>query len=112
LEKTKIKRPVYENGEWKVGQEGKTVKNITGFDANALYLGCIGNEMPCGRLKYEEFQEEITTTYLKCDFDDKELAKEYGTPKSKIFVNGVLDNLTKYLKESGRINKTGRGLID
>ena len=33
---TKIKRPTYENGKWEMGEEGETVKNITGFDANAF----------------------------------------------------------------------------
>lgn len=50
---TRIKRPVYENGEWKEGVEGKEVKNITGYDANALYLWCIGENMLCGNIKYE-----------------------------------------------------------
>jgi len=53
-DETQIKRPIYENGNWKEGKEGKVVKNITGFDANALYLWCIGNEMPCGKLSYTE----------------------------------------------------------
>lgn len=77
-DKTKIKRPVYENGDWIEGKEGKTVKNITGFDANALYLKCIGEEMPCGVLKYKEFEEYKTTTYIKCPFEEKETAKEFG----------------------------------
>lgn len=41
-----------------------------------------------------------------------ELAKLYSTPKSKDFVNGVIDRLTKQLTKDGRINKTGRGLVD
>lgn len=57
-----------------------------------------------------EFFEEIPVKVTLNEYI--ELAKEYGTPKSKIFVNGVLDNLTKHLKETGRINKSGRGLID
>ncbi len=40
-----------------------------------------------------------------------ELAKVYSTPKSNSFLNGVLDNLQKDLKEEGKIVKTGRGLI-
>ena len=52
--KTKICRSVYENNQWKIGEEGKTVKKIVGFDANALYLWCLGQEMPCGKLKYTE----------------------------------------------------------
>lgn len=39
-----------------------------------------------------------------------ELSKHYGTPKSKDFVNGVLDRLVKRYTEEGKIVKTGRGL--
>lgn len=41
-----------------------------------------------------------------------ELAKEYSTPKSRQFVNGILDVLSKELASSGKIRKSGRGLID
>jgi N utilization substance protein B len=34
-----------------------------------------------------------------------EIAKEFSTPKSNSFVNGILDKLYKELKEQGRINK-------
>jgi len=40
-----------------------------------------------------------------------ELAKEYSTPKSSIFINGILDNLVKDLQANNKINKVGRGLI-
>jgi len=41
-----------------------------------------------------------------------ELTKEYSTPKSKQFINGILDVISKSMKESGDIKKSGRGLID
>lgn len=41
-----------------------------------------------------------------------DIVKLYSTPKSKDFVNGVMDRLMKQLTEQGRIVKTGRGLID
>ncbi len=41
-----------------------------------------------------------------------EMAKIYGTPKSKDFVNGLLDSISASLMEEGRIRKSGRGLID
>ena len=41
-----------------------------------------------------------------------ELAKEYSTPKSRQFINGILDVLSKELKSSGALKKSGRGLID
>jgi N utilization substance protein B len=40
-----------------------------------------------------------------------EIAKEYSTPKSSIFINGILDSLVKELQANNRINKTGRGLM-
>lgn len=40
-----------------------------------------------------------------------ELAKEYSTPKSSIFINGILDNLVKGFQADDRIKKVGRGLI-
>jgi N utilization substance protein B len=41
-----------------------------------------------------------------------ELAKTYSTPKSRNFINGILDVIAKELIESGEIKKSGRGLID
>jgi N utilization substance protein B len=41
-----------------------------------------------------------------------ELAKEYSTPKSRQFINGILDVLSKEMVRSGKIRKSGRGLID
>jgi len=41
-----------------------------------------------------------------------ELAKSYSTPKSKIFVNGILDKLVVDLKNQKKIKKTGRGLME
>ena len=34
-----------------------------------------------------------------------EISKYYSTSKSKIFVNGILDNVVKFFKENGSINK-------
>ncbi len=41
-----------------------------------------------------------------------ELAKSYSTPKSRQFINGILDALARELAEAGLIKKSGRGLID
>lgn len=40
-----------------------------------------------------------------------EVAKEYSTPKSSIFINGILDKLSKEYQEQNRLNKMGRGLM-
>lgn len=41
-----------------------------------------------------------------------EISKYFSTPKSKIFVNGILDKVLKKLKEDNAINKKGAGLIE
>lgn len=41
-----------------------------------------------------------------------DISKEYSTPKSKDFVNGILDTLMKSMKEEGVIQKEGRGLLE
>jgi N utilization substance protein B len=40
-----------------------------------------------------------------------EISKEYSSPKSSVFINGVLDKIIKDLTDDGTILKTGRGLI-
>ncbi len=39
-----------------------------------------------------------------------EISKEYSTPKSSIFVNGILDKIVKEFSDNGKLNKIGRGL--
>src|ERR1700744_2540560 len=41
-----------------------------------------------------------------------EISKEFSTPKSNSFLNGILDKILIELKEQHKINKTGRGLIE
>jgi len=40
-----------------------------------------------------------------------EIAKYYCTSKSSTFVNGILDNIVREIREKGLLNKTGRGLM-
>ncbi len=39
-----------------------------------------------------------------------EISKEYSTPKSSLFINGILDKLVKDFTEAKKLNKIGRGL--
>jgi N utilization substance protein B len=41
-----------------------------------------------------------------------EIAKDYSTPKSSNFINGLLDKIVKQYKSEKRLNKSGRGLIE
>jgi N utilization substance protein B len=40
-----------------------------------------------------------------------EIAKEFSTPKSNSFINGILDKILDDLKAAGKIRKYGRGLL-
>jgi N utilization substance protein B len=41
-----------------------------------------------------------------------DISKEFSTPKSKGFINGILDKILIDLKKDGKINKIGRGLLE
>ncbi|MGI4020944.1 MAG: transcription antitermination factor NusB [Janthinobacterium lividum] len=41
-----------------------------------------------------------------------EISKDYSTPKSNSFINGILDKVLFELKSNNKIRKTGRGLVD
>lgn len=41
-----------------------------------------------------------------------DLSKYYSTPRSHLFINGVLDKIVAELKDSGEIQKSGRGLLE
>ncbi len=59
----------------------------------------------CEFLKFPSIPAKVTINeYL-------EIAKEYSTPKSSIFINGILDNLVKEFQINGKLLKTGRGLM-
>ncbi|MCG2611769.1 transcription antitermination factor NusB [Flavobacterium sp. SM15] len=59
----------------------------------------------CEFLKFPSIPVKVTINeYL-------ELAKEYSTPKSSIFINGILDNLVKEYQKENKLIKTGRGLM-
>lgn len=59
----------------------------------------------CEFLKFPSIPLKVTINeYL-------ELAKEYSTPKSSIFINGILDNLVKDFQANNKIHKVGRGLM-
>jgi N utilization substance protein B len=57
------------------------------------------------RLEFPEIPVKVTLNeYI-------EIAKYYCTSKSSTFVNGILDNIVKEIRDKGLFNKYGRGLV-
>lgn len=59
----------------------------------------------CELLNFPSIPEKVTIN------EALEIAKEYSTPKSSIFINGILDKLVKEYKIDGKLKKVGRGLL-
>ncbi len=86
-------------------------ENISGYlknwDSNRLALvDTILMKMALAELLYFP---EIPVKVSINEYID--ISKIYSTPKSKEFVNGVLDKVMRDLTDKGKIVKTGRGLI-
>ena len=76
------------------------IERISGTDQILLKMAVV--EM----LNYPSIPVKVTINEII------EIAKEYSTPKSGQFVNGILDGVAKELKDSGKLRKSGRGMLD
>ena len=83
--------------------EGKTPNwdkdRIADIDAILLKMAI------CELLNFPSIPERVTINEFL------EIAKEYSTPKSSIFINGILDKLVREYKDDGKLKKVGRGLL-
>lgn len=57
-------------------------------------------------LSFEDIPPKVTLN------EAVEVARAFGTDKSAAFVNGVLDAVLAELRQSGRLVKSGRGLVE
>ncbi|CAP29846.1 Protein CBG10425 [Caenorhabditis briggsae] len=85
VNKTEITRAHYNGTEWTYPEKGKAVKKIVGFDANALYLHSLGEEMPCGKLYFKE------SNNWKVDIEVPKDKWNYFSEMCPIFVNKEYD---------------------
>jgi N utilization substance protein B len=97
-----LTKTLLNDAKWEQEIEGKTPNwdndRIAEIDSIILKMAI------CELLNFPSIPEKVTLNeYL-------EIAKEYSTPKSSIFINGVLDKLAKEYKSNGRLQKIGRGL--
>ncbi len=82
-------------------------KNTTNWEVERIALMDI-LVMQLAITEIIEFQEIPVKVTLN---EYIEIAKYYCTSKSSTFVNGILDNIVKEIKEKGLYRKTGKGLI-
>lgn len=55
--------------------------------------------------------EHLSNVPVKASLNEYiDISKDYSTPSSKMFINGILDKIVFQLKQENRIQKTGRGL--
>ncbi len=98
-----LSKTLLNNAELVKQIEGKTPNwdkdRIADIDAILLKMAI------CELLNFSSIPEKVTINeYL-------EIAKEYSTPKSSIFINGILDKLVKEYQSEGKLKKIGRGLL-
>ena len=98
-----LSKTLLNNAEWEKEIEGKTPNwdkdRIADIDSILLKMAI------CELLNFPSIPEKVTINEFL------EIAKEYSTPKSSIFINGILDKLVKEYKVDGKLNKMGRGLL-
>lgn len=98
-----LRKTLLNNSKLEQEIEGKTPNwdkdRIADIDAILLKMAI------CELLNFPSIPERVTINEFL------EIAKEYSTPKSSIFINGILDKLVREYKEEGKLKKVGRGLL-
>jgi len=98
-----LTKTLLNNSEWEKEIEGKTPNwdkdRIADIDSILLKMAI------CELLNFSSIPEKVTINEFL------EIAKEYSTPKSSIFINGILDKLVKEYRAQGKLKKVGRGLL-
>ena len=98
-----LTKTLLHNAQWEAEIEGKTPNwdkdRIADIDSILLKMAI------CELLNFPSIPEKVTINEFL------EIAKEYSTPKSSIFINGILDKLVKEYRAQGKLKKVGRGLL-
>ena len=123
--KTRIRAHIY-------GRNGKKCRTILGYDANALYLYCSGQVMPCGKERLEQVSspkskrtiERLNNKVLndslfgfaQVDIEVPEELYDKFSEMAPLFVVGEISEVPEYMKQyqkdTGREeNKNSRKLL-
>ncbi len=86
---------------------GKVAGSVEGWDRDRLFVTDIVT-IAMGLAEAETFPEIPVKVTIN---EYVEISKYFSTPKSRSFVNGLLDRLIKESAAEGRVNKAGKGLL-
>ncbi|MFI3285666.1 MAG: transcription antitermination factor NusB [Rikenellaceae bacterium] len=96
-------------------------KSLINYNKNQLYIEQFTSNWDLERIVFMDnlimnmaMTELVSfpSVPIKVTMDEYiEISKSYSTPGSSVFINGVLDRVVSDLTESGRIAKSGRGLM-
>ena len=98
-----LEKVVVKNNELKLELKGRTPN----WDSKRIaFMDSILIKMATAELLY------FPTIPAKVTMNEYiEISKDYSTPKSNLFINGILDKMIKDFNKKGRLNKIGRGLL-
>ncbi|MCO4291483.1 transcription antitermination factor NusB [Solitalea sp. MAHUQ-68] len=99
-----FKLTIRNNGEYQDYISSKTQN----WDPERIaYMDTILMKMAiCELINFNEIPVKVTINeYI-------DLSKEFSTPKSKVFINGILDKILIDLKAENKVRKVGRGLVE
>ena len=98
----------YQTVEHRSDCDNQIIKQLKNYELNRLALidKLILRMAIVEFLYFEDIPVKVTIN------EAIDLAKKFSTSKSGNFVNGILDAISKELKERNEIHKTGRGNIE
>lgn len=112
-------------------QQAKPCKQIMGYDANALYLSTMLNDMPCGKKKVTDYEDPLQAAidlknaiisgklfgFVKCKLTTPKALRAKFEEMPPIFVNrevpeeAVPQEMLDYVTRTGRKRTTGKKLL-
>ncbi|MDZ7623470.1 MAG: transcription antitermination factor NusB [Ignavibacteriaceae bacterium] len=88
--------------------DGRIIQRVTNWEMNRIALidKILLRIGICELLHFPDIPPKVSIN------ESIEIAKDYSTAGSAKFINGILDAILAEEKKEGKLNKTGRGLVE
>lgn len=88
--------------------DGRIIQRVTNWEMNRIALidKILLRMGICELLYFQDIPPKVSIN------ESLEIAKDFSTAGSAKFINGVLDAILDVEKKDGKLNKTGRGLVE